>query len=32
MEKPEKKKKARELYVEVDEDHAVLQFHKKKGI
>ncbi|WP_334090207.1 ISLre2 family transposase [Helicobacter typhlonius] len=28
---PVGKKKARKLYVEADEDHAALQFHKKKG-
>jgi len=28
---PGRKRKARELYVEADEDHAALQFHEKKG-
>jgi len=31
QEEPGIKKKTRELYVEADEDHAALQFHKKKG-
>ncbi|MCI9078923.1 MAG: hypothetical protein HFH68_08370 [Lachnospiraceae bacterium] len=31
QEEPAVKKKARELYVEADEDHVTLQFHKKKG-
>ena len=31
QEEPAVKKKTRILYVEADEDHAVLQFHKKKG-
>ena len=31
MEEPVEKKNARNLYVEADEDHASLQFHKKKG-
>ena len=31
MEEPVGKKNARNLYVEADEDHASLQFHKKKG-
>ena len=31
QEEPDRKRKARELYVEADEDHAALQFHKKKG-
>ena len=31
QEEPAVKKKTRILYAEADEDHAVLQFHKKKG-
>ena len=31
QEEPGRKRKARELYVEADEDHAALQFHEKKG-
>ena len=31
MEAPAEKKDARNLYIEADEDHASLQFHKKKG-
>ena len=31
QEEPAVKKKTRILYVEADEDHAALQFHKKKG-
>lgn len=31
MEEPVEKKNARDLYVEADEDHVSLQFHKKKG-
>ncbi len=31
MEAPTEKKDARNLYIEADEDHASLQFHKKKG-
>ena len=31
MEEPAEKKNAMNLYVEADEDHTALQFHKKKG-
>lgn len=31
QEGPARKKEARNLYVEADEDHAALQFHEKKG-
>ncbi len=31
QEEPAVKREARTLYVEADEDHAALQFHKKKG-
>ncbi len=31
QEEPAVKRKTRVLYAEADEDHAALQFHKKKG-